>query len=215
MSTPCVLLDLDGTLTDSRPGIVASIHHAIIALGHAPDPAQDLTWVIGPGLEHVMTQVLGHYGETRVELAIEAYRAQYGAVGLFQNALYPGIPEALAALRADGFDLVLATAKRTHFAVRILEHFGLAPSFRAIYGSEAHGLDHKPDLIRHILARERPGRAVMVGDRRYDMVGAHENGLRAIGVAWGYGGVAELTDAGADAIVDAVAALPAAVREMA
>lgn len=209
--SPCVLLDLDGTLTDSRPGIVAGIHHALRALGHEPDPAEDLTWVIGPGLEHVIARVLAPYGDDRTALAVAEYRQYYGTVGLFQNAVYPGIPEALASLRAHGFDLLVATAKRTRFARPILEHFGLAASFRGIYGSEDDGLDSKPELIAHILAREMPSRAVMVGDRAYDVAGAHANGLRAIGVAWGYGGPGELAEAGVDAMVASPADLPAIV----
>lgn len=201
MNNPCVLLDLDGTLTDSRPGIIGSIHHALTTLGHTPDASQDLTWAIGPPLQDVIGRVLAHYGDTRGPEAVAEYRRHYGEVGLFRNAVYPGIPEALATLREDGYDLVLATAKRTGFAIRILEHFGLAPQFRAIYGSEGDGvLDHKPELIAHILTRETPASAIMVGDRKHDIVGAHANGLRGIGVAWGYGGVAELIEAGADAI---------------
>ncbi len=203
MTRPCVLLDLDGTLTDSRPGIVGSTHHALRALGITPDPAQDLSWIIGPPLETVIGRVLAHYGDTRCEAAVAEYRRHYSEVGLLRNAIYPGIPEMLRRLREDGWDLVLATAKRTHLAVRVIKHFGFASLFRAIYGSEGPGvLDHKPDLIAHILARETPSAAIMVGDRSYDIVGAHANRLRGIGVAWGYGGVAELTEAGADAIAE-------------
>lgn len=203
MTRPCVLLDLDGTLTESRPGIVGSTHHALRALGIEPDPAQDLSWIIGPPLETVIGQVLAHYGDTRCDEAVAEYRRHYSEVGLLQNTVYPGIPEALRRLRGDSHDLVLATAKRTPLAIRVLEHFGLAPLFRAIYGSEGHGvLDHKADLIAHILARERPSAAIMVGDRKHDIVGAHASRLRGIGVAWGYGGVAELIEAGADAIAE-------------
>ncbi len=212
LSRPCVLLDLDGTLTDSRPGIVGSIHHAIRALGHEPDPAQDLTWVIGPPLEDVVDRVLAHYDDTRGALAVAEYRRHYGETGLYQNALYPGIADALHQMRDEGHDLVLATAKRTRFAIRIVAHFGLTPLFRALYGSEDDGvLDHKPELIAHILAREAPPSAIMVGDRRHDIVGAHANRLRGIGVAWGYGGIAELNAAGADAIAERPDQLPGLV----
>jgi len=215
MNRPCVLLDLDGTLTDSRPGILGSIHHALRALGHTPDPTQDLTWIIGPPLEDVVARVLAHYNDTRGPEAVAEYRRHYGEVGLYQNSVYPGIPEALAGLRAGGRDLVLATAKRTAFAIRILEHFGLSPLFRAIYGSEGDGmLDHKPELIAHILAREKPPAAIMVGDRSHDIVGAHANRLRAIGVAWGYGGVPELTQAGADAIAARPEDLPGLINSL-
>jgi phosphoglycolate phosphatase len=206
----CVLLDLDGTLTDSKAGIIASYGAALRALGHEPDPAIDLTYVVGPVMTDVMGEVLAHYGDTRVTEAIAAYREHYGAVGLFENAVYDGVGDLLAGLRAAGCRICLATSKRTVFARPILERFGLAGYFDGIYGSEPDGtLDHKPELIAHILAREgiAASDAIMVGDRRYDISGAHANGVRAIGVLWGYGGRAELEQAGADRLVASPAEL--------
>lgn len=204
-SPPVIFLDLDGTLTDSRPGILGSYHATLRALGHEPDPAKDLTFVIGPPVEDSMARILIEYGddagEARVAEAAALFRAHYGANGLFDNRVYDGIPDALDRLRAAGAELVVATAKRTGFAVRILNHFGLSPRMRAIYGSEPGGaLDEKAELIRYVLKHEGidPSRAVMVGDRRYDMTGSHANGLRAVGVLWGYGTRDELEQAGAD-----------------
>jgi phosphoglycolate phosphatase len=205
-----VLFDLDGTLTDSAPGIAGSINAALQALGHAPVP--ELGWAIGPPIDDVMARLMRQCGDDRVAEAVTLYRQFYGASGLFDNALYPGIPTMLDNLVAAGFTLCLATSKRRVFAERILAHFGLAARFRGIYGSEEGGLlDHKPALIAHILAREavRPADAVMIGDRRYDIEGAHANGVRAIGVTWGYGGIAELRAAGADALAfEAASVLP-------
>jgi phosphoglycolate phosphatase len=197
------LLDLDGTITDSRPGIIRSIYHAIRALGHDPNPDEDITWAVGPPLEEVMTRVLEPYGDSRINDAIDLYRERYGEVGLYENALYPGIDAMMNALTQAGVSLVLATSKRRAFAERILEHFGLARHFRAVYGSEPGGaLDQKSDLLAHLLAAEdlTPRLAVMVGDRCHDIAGAHANGLRAIGALWGYGSREELTSAGADAL---------------
>lgn len=201
--TPTVLLDLDGTLTDSRPGIVASYHAALRSLGHEPDLGIDLTFVIGPPPEEIMPQVLARYGDDRVTEAVALYREHYGRGGLFQNSVYGGIPEALAALAGAGCRLYVATAKRTVFARRILDHFGLSPAFHTIYGSEPGGaLDRKGDLIAHILGREAipPETAVMVGDRHHDIAGAQQNRLPSVGAAWGYGGGEELAAAGADRV---------------
>jgi phosphoglycolate phosphatase len=212
-----VLLDLDGTLIDSRPGIVESHHAAIRALGHEPDPSVDLTHAIGPPLDDVIGLVLSHYGETRAAEGAAAYRAYYEERGYLGSVLYPGMREAVEALRGAGFALFVATSKRRVPAVMILDHLGLSPLLDGIYGSEPGGaLDHKPELIAHVLAREglAAGSAVMVGDRRYDITGAHANGLRAIGVLWGYGGREELEQAGADGLALEAAELPAVVASL-
>ena len=210
----CVLLDLDGTLIDSKPGIVASFNAALEALGHRLDPSFDLTFVIGPVLTDVMGEVLAHYGDTRVDEAVAAYRGHYGDVGLYDVALYDGVAPLLASLKAEGLRLFLATSKRTAFAVRILDHLAIADRFDGIYGSEPDGTrDGKPELIADILRRESipADAATMVGDRRYDVAGAHANGLRAIGVLWGYGDRQELEKAGADVLVASPAELQRAL----
>jgi phosphoglycolate phosphatase len=209
-----VLLDLDGTLTDSRPGIVASYHAALRDLGHTPDPTVDMTFVIGPPMNDVMPRVLAHYGDTRVEAAVTAYRRHYGLTGLFDNAVYPGIPEALDALIAAGCSLYVATSKRRDFAIRILDHFGLSSRMKGIYGAvPGQGIDHKPELIAHVLATEgiAAAEAVMVGDREYDVLGAKANAVTAVGVLWGYGTRQELVAAGADRLIAAPGELPAIV----
>ena len=214
MTSPTVLLDLDGTLTDSRPGIVACYHAALRSLGHEPDTSIDLTFVIGPPPEEIMPEVLARYGDDRSLEAVALYREHYAQGGLFQNSVYDGIPEALAALAEAGCTLYVATAKRTVFARRILDHFGLSPAFQRIYGSEPGGaLDRKGDLIAHILANEPivPEATIMVGDRHHDIGGARQNGLTAIGAAWGYGGAEELEHAGAHHIAKSPADLAAAV----
>ncbi len=203
MTQKAALFDLDGTLTDSRPGIVASLRAALRELGHAPDPAEDLTWVVGPPMEEIVGRLLAPYGDTRSTEAVTLYRQHYAAGGMFDNAPYPGIPEMLARFAEAGFALYVCTAKRTRFAVPILAHFGLADRFYGIYGTDDTGaFDRKANLVAHILAREPidPAHTVMIGDRLHDIEAGHANGLPAIGVAWGYGGVEELTAVGADAI---------------
>ena len=138
------------------------------------------------------------------------YRRDYAERGMWDCAVFPGIPSALEAFRAAGWTLIVATAKRTRFARPVLDHLGLAGHFQAIYGSEdGPRFDTKPELLAHILAEQRldAAAAVMIGDRHYDVGGARAVGMRSIGAAWGYGNAAELE--AADAIAGAPGELPA------
>jgi phosphoglycolate phosphatase len=201
---PAVLLDLDGTLIDSQPGILSSCQAALRTLGHVPGPMHDLSAVIGPPMDDVMRFLLAPYGDDRVAEAVAAYRADYGKNGLFESVAYQGISDALNDMRQAGVQLYLATSKRTIFAKRILEYLNLAFFFDGIYGSEPGGaLDHKPELISYILNQHTlsPSSCVMVGDRRYDVSGAHANRMQALGVLWGYGTRDELEAAGVDRLV--------------
>jgi len=164
-----------------------------------------------------MRLLLEPYGDDRVAEAVSAYRADYGQSGLFNCTLYPGIAQALAEMRRAGAQLLLATSKRRNFAQLILDHLDLTTFFEGIYGSEAGGaLDHKPELISHIIERHtlRQSHCVMVGDRRYDVAGAHANKIRALGVLWGYGSRDELEAAGADGLVAEPDGLPRAALAM-
>jgi phosphoglycolate phosphatase len=174
--------------------------------------------MIGPPIEDVMRLLLEPYGDDRITEAVAAYREDYGLRGLFSSLPYPGIAQALAAMRRTGAQLILATSKRREFAQRILEYLGFDRLFLAVYGSEAGGaLDHKPELIAHIAERHAlaQGSCVMVGDRRYDIAGAHANNMRAVGVLWGYGTRDELEAAGADDIVAEPESLPTAALAIA
>lgn len=217
IDTDAVLLDLDGTLSDSRPGIESCLRAAMAEMGHPLDPAYDLGWAIGPPTEDVFGRLLAPFGDTRVTGTVAAYRRHYAAGGWSDNTPYAGIAEALAALSGGGLTLCLATSKRIDFARRICAHFGFARHFAGIYGTELDGSrSHKPELIAHVLATHRldPARTVMVGDRQYDITGAHANRVRAIGVLWGYGSAAEFDAAGADAVIAHPRELPEAVRRM-
>jgi len=200
-----VLLDLDGTLVDSYPGILASCVAALRALGHAPDESLDIRPFIGPPIEAGMRAMLQSFSDDRVSDAVAAYRRHYGESGLYGTVPYPGIGAALAEMKQAGLRIFLATSKRVTFARRILDHLNLTEHFDGIHGSMPDGtLDHKPELLAHILAERNlsPSRCLMVGDRRQDIAGAHAVGMRGLGVLWGYGSRDELETAGADRLVD-------------
>ena len=212
-----VLLDLDGTLIDSRPGIAASTLAALRSMGHAPDDTLDVTGVIGPPLQDMLRVLLRAYGDERVDEAVVAYRRHYGDIGLFGSEPYTGIREALQEMHGAGLRIFLATSKREVFARRILEHLDLASYFDAIHGSVPSGaLDHKPELLAHILTERNIAApdSVMVGDRRHDVAGAHAVRMRGIGVLWGYGSRDELETAGADRLVEKPADLARSVLLM-
>jgi phosphoglycolate phosphatase len=212
-----VLLDLDGTLVDSNPGIRASCLAALRALGHAPEDTLDIRGIIGPPLEDMMQVLLRSYGDDRVGDAVAAYRQHYGDSGFLGSVPFPGIGEALDEMKRAGLRLYLATSKREVFARRILEHLKFALLFDGIHGSVPGGaLDHKPELLAHVLSTHglAPSRSLMVGDRRYDISGAHAVGLRGLGVLWGYGSRDELETAGADQMVESPADLAATVLSL-
>jgi phosphoglycolate phosphatase len=208
-----VLLDLDGTLTDSREGIVRCIRHALEGVGE-PCPADaQLGRYIGPPLLHSFETLFGGDAPKAAQ-ALALYRERFATTGLFENRIYPGIPSVLAALRACGARLWVATAKPVVYAERILRHFGLDAYLEGVHGSELDGTrSDKRELIRHVLARERLPAAdcAMVGDREHDMLGAAANAVRGVGALWGYGSREELLEAGAAALCEQPGDLPAAL----
>jgi phosphoglycolate phosphatase len=202
--TQTVLLDLDGTLADSRPGIEACFRHMLAELGHDPAAAGDLTWAVGPPIAVSVGTLLAKYGDDRVAQGLAAYRARYSTVGLYECAAFPGVPEMLAELTEAGRALCVATSKRRDFAERVVDYLELRQYLPKVYGAlPGGGLDDKKDLLAEILSVEGydPARTTMVGDRYHDIHAAQANALRSIGVLWGYGGQAELREAGADLLV--------------
>jgi phosphoglycolate phosphatase len=211
-----ILFDLDGTLTDPFEGITRSIRHALERLGRVPPPAESLRWCIGPPLQSAFRELLATDDEAWIRQAVDLYRERYADVGKFENVLIDGIPELLSGLKADGYALAVATSKLQSYAGEIVEHFGLMQYFDTVYGSEPDGrYADKGDLIglilklRHIDAE----RTLMIGDRMHDIVGAAKNGVRGVGVLWGYGDRTELVNAGADAMADSPADLGGIIRK--
>lgn len=211
-----VLLDLDGTLTDAGPGIVNCINYALDDMGiERPDDATMRTF-LGPPLAATFSR---HFAMTdqQVEYAIAKYRERYHDVGLFENAVYDGIPELLQQLTDSGRVLAVATSKPTYSATRILEHFDLDQYLTFIGGADLEGVRHdKASVIQHTLDELRAmgrldpdARLIMVGDREHDVHGARAHGIDTIGVLWGYGAREELMEAGAVQLVDIPATLAA------
>jgi phosphoglycolate phosphatase len=199
------LLDLDGTLSDSRPGIAACFRHTLHELGHDPSTAGDVTWAVGPPIAVSLQRLLAPFGDDRVDLALTIYREQYSAVGIYDCAVYPGVVAMLDGLRAAGLAMCIATSKRRDFADRVIDYLGLQGYVRGVYGAEpGGGLDRKQDLLAHILDVEHfsASACVMLGDRYHDIEAAKANSIRSIGALWGYGGRSELETAGADAIAE-------------
>lgn len=209
-----LLIDLDGTLSDSSPGIARSLQHAFTECGYDAPSDADVRAAIGPPFEITFPR-LG-VPEHDIERVVDAYRLRYERIGLFENELYPGIVEMLAALAAR-YVLAVATAKPEQTAVRIVEHFGLDGFFEVQAGATIEVGSHrrtKSDVIGHALEQlDVPAgdHVVMIGDRDHDVEGAHDHGIDCIGVAWGFGSREELVTAGAAAIVDHPADVAAAV----
>lgn len=204
-----IYFDLDGTLTDPKPGITRSIQYALQRLDHPTMPTEDdLTWCIGPPLRASFVRLLG--AETSADLAVSYYRERFSDVGLYENGVYDGIGDVLTALRASGHRLFVATSKPHVFAERIIDHFGLRDHFERVFGSELDGTRvDKSHLLEYALKENSvdPAKTLMIGDRSHDMVGAKNNGMKGIGVLYGYGSRDELLQAGAQH----VCATPAAI----
>jgi phosphoglycolate phosphatase len=200
-SVTTVLFDLDGTLSDSAPGILGALRYAFAVNGLPPlDPRVELA-LLGPPFYESLPPLIG---EAHLAGVIEAYREHYGAGGMFETTAYDGIDRVVAALRASGLRLAVATSKPEHYAVPIVEHLGLADAFVTVAGDELDGsLGTKALVIGKVLQRlgsPAPETVVMVGDREHDVVGARTHGIGCLGAGWGYGLPGELERAGATAI---------------
>ena len=202
MNKPVVLFDLDGTLVDSEPGILASHRHTLAAFGLEADEAA-VRRQIGPGLRQALVG-LG-VPEGRAEDAVAVYRSYYAATGIYQSRLYDGIDAMLRAAQAAGATLCVATSKLATFADQVLAHFGISQYFEVVAGSTPDGSrDDKGAIIAYalgLLGRPVPEAVWMVGDTAWDIRGALQNSARPIGVTWGYGTEASLRGAGAETVV--------------
>jgi phosphoglycolate phosphatase len=202
------LFDLDGTLTDPKIGITKSFQYALSAYG-IHEELDNLTKFIGPPLRESFRESYG-FSDSDIELAVAKYREYFADTGIFENTIYPGIPETLRVLKDSGKTLAVATSKVISYTNRILMHFGLDGFFAFVSGDEMDGSltkYGKRDIVRialDALDLDRKLSVVMIGDRKHDIIAANENGIDSIGNTWGYGSRHELESAGAIWIVDSI-----------
>jgi phosphoglycolate phosphatase len=194
-----IVFDLDGTLSNPAEGLLAAINHALVKCGHPPREASTLHRFIGPSLDQIFADLLQTEDEEQLQIAIDAYRELYYTEGYKRDVVYDGIREMLAALTTDDYSLYVATAKRSDIASRVIGHFELSHHFKAVLGC---GLKRKKHELLTEIREQQPGRhMVMIGDRSNDMLAAQAVDAECIGVLWGFGDEAELTAAGANALV--------------
>ncbi len=209
MSFKYLFWDLDGTLTESGPGIKNCVRYALKAFGIEETDEKKLDLFIGPPLLDSFQNLYG-FSEEDSRKAMKIYRERFGVTGLFENSVYPGIIETLAALKADGKKLYVATGKPEIYMFRILEHYGLAPYFEFAGGSDTDETrSHKDEIIDYVVRESHlekardAGEILMIGDRKHDIIGAHKNNIKCCAVKWGYGSQEEFEENGADFIISA------------
>lgn len=190
-----VLFDLDGTLTDSQVGITKSVQYALAKFGIEERNLNKLVPFIGPPLTDSFQKIYG-LDVTQAYQAREYYREYFAVKGIYENRVYPGIPALLGNLSRQGKRLFVATSKPTLYAEEIVRHFGLAPFIKLVVGSNMDGTRTDKQEIIEFIAAELAGtdksQIVMVGDRKFDVIGARKAGIDCVAVAYGYGTREEL-----------------------
>lgn len=208
-----ILFDLDGTLSDPKVGICTCVQYALGKMGIVEEDIEKLTPFIGPPLRDSFKEFY-NMNDEEAEQAITYYRERFSTVGLFENELYPGIPELLRDLKKKERKIAIASSKPLVFVERILEHFEIKEYFDVIVGSTLDGkFEKKEDILAKALEDLLPNgtddyeETVMIGDRKFDIEAALKIGTHNIGVSYGYGSREELEEAGADRIVNTVTGL--------
>lgn len=189
-----VLFDLDGTLTDPKVGITKSVQYALAKFNIIEPDLSKLEFFIGPPLQHSFMEAYSFTVEQAWD-AVTHYREYFKEQGIFENDLYEGIKELLELLKSQGRDLFVATSKPEVFALSILSHFELDSYFTYACGSELDGTrSDKTDIIKFIIDKYHlnPMETIMIGDRKHDLIGAHNNNIHSIAVGFGYGTEEEL-----------------------
>jgi len=209
MNYHTVLFDLDGTLTDPKLGITKSVQYSLRKFDiHVEDP-NTLIPFIGPPLANSYQEVY-QFDADQANQAVAYYREYFKDTGIYENDVYPGIHQLLALLQEQGRQLIVATSKPTVFAKRVIEHFGLDKYFDEVCGSNLDGtMSDKAEIIQSILARYpvEKDQAIMIGDRKHDVIGAKKNGIASIGVEYGYGSQDEIEQSQPTYILNDVNAL--------
>lgn len=205
-----LLFDLDGTLSDSSEGITKGVQIALRHFGIEEPDREPLKRFIGPSLKAAF-QGFYHFDDEQTKEAIVEYRKYYNTKGIFENRLYDGMKELLQELHRQGYTLITASSKPECYVEIITDYFGVQDCFDVLAGSELDGRrTDKQEVIRYAL--EKGGitdlsTVLMMGDRHFDVTGAHQAGVQVVGVSYGFGSRQELEQAGADYVVDTVAQL--------
>jgi len=211
-----VLFDLDGTLTDPKPGITKSVQYALAKMGIVEENLDKLTSFIGPPLTTSFKEFY-NMNDDEANQALQYYRERFSTVGLYENGVYEGIKELLEELQNHGKTMFVATSKPTIFSIKILEHFGLIQFFKAVIGSELDGTRvEKNEVIAYVLSEidgHTAQKIIMVGDRKFDILGAQQNGIDVVAVAYGYGSHEELKAAQPNYIAATISELGAILRK--
>ena len=205
-----LFFDLDGTLTDSSPGIIRCINHALGELGLEEVADEHLLRMIGAPLTTIFEAVLGSSDVAVLDRAVAAYRTRFNDVGIFENALFPGIADALDVFQKSGHDLQIVTAKPVESARRVIEHFDVARFFDFVHGPAlADRSCDKAALVGAALQKTGGDRdqAVMIGDRAEDVLAARAQRIPGVAVGWGYGSRQELDAAGPVYVAETVTKL--------
>lgn len=202
-----IFFDLDGTLTDSGAGIVKSVRYAIERLGLPDTPDSVLRGFIGPPLHESFVHTFGMSRAAALQ-AVEVYRERYRVKGVYENTLFPGMRGLLRKLRDAGLKLGVATSKPAEFAEIILKQHHIYSLFSEVVGSNLDGsMTDKAEILQEALRRTNGAEICMVGDRKFDVLGAKACGLPCVGVRFGFAEPGELEAAGAVAIAETVPAL--------
>ena len=203
-----LLFDFDGTLFDTGPGVMNCVVYALEHLGIRETDPQKLRKFMGPPLYDMFRELYG-LDDAQGHEAVRLYRERYQPTGIWECAPYPGITELLLKLRKVGFLIAVATSKPTPSAMKILEHYSMDVLFDYVCGSEFDGTRSKKAevvsaVLDHFGLASSPESALMIGDRKYDVLGAKEVGVECLGVRYGYGEPGELEAAGAIAVWDSM-----------
>lgn len=205
-----VFFDLDGTLIDSEEGIVKSVIYALESVDFYDFSYPELRKFIGPALSYSFSNFFG-FDDVKTNTAIKKYRERYELTGIYENKLYDGVKEMLDALKAKGKIIALATAKPRPYAIKILDYFEIGKYFDYVSAVLLKGAPlEKKDIIGNALAALDildKSAVAMIGDRKYDIIGAKSMGITAIGAGYGYGEHGELIEAGADYVFDSISSL--------
>lgn len=204
-----LLFDLDGTLADPSEGITKCIAYALEYFGIKTENLDSLKSWIGPPIKDSLMEIY-HFDEAKADLGVEKYRERYTDIGIYENRLYDGVPELLFRLKESGYHIALATSKPTVFAQRIVEHFKIDPYFDFVGGA---GLDDsrptKGHVIQHVIEETKliPSQSLMIGDRKYDIIGGKGAQMDTVGLLHGFGHREELQNAGATYIFEGLTEL--------